>query len=429
MDLQKALARIEELEEQLELQRMLADNAFEAIGVFDDSLRCVAGNKEVATVLGYSPEEVLGIHLLDCLDKKYHAIVAKNVHNNVTEPYMVYGKRKDGTTFPAEGRGRTVFFKNKRYRVASLHDITFRKTTHADLQIALHEMEIIFANTKVGLMFLKGGRYVRRVNQTMAEMFGYDSPDDMRGLDVRELHLSEKNYHEFGDIHFSSLAEGAQIHIEYRLRRKDNTAIWCSLSGQAVDTENPIDLNKGVLWVIDDISKQKAEEARLIQLATTDDLTGALSRSEFFRLGEDIMENENRKMAGNALLMIDLDHFKKVNDTYGHDAGDAVLQTFAHDCRRILRDKDLFTRLGGEEFAILLPDSDLGGAIIVAERLRRRIAASKVRTDKGDIFYTVSIGVAGTGSHTISMEELLRRADKSLYEAKHEGRNRVIFYD
>jgi len=429
MDLREALERIDFLEEQLELQRLLADNAFEAIGIFDDSLHCIAANKEVASVLGYSEAEVPGIHLLDCLDEEYHAIAAANVQNDVTEPYFVYGKRKDGSTFPAEGRGRTVFVKGKRYRVASLHDITFRRTTHADLQIALHEMEIIFANTKVGLMFLKGGRYVRRVNQTMAEMFGYESPDEMRGLDVRELHLSEKNYVEFGATFFDSLAEGAQIHIEYQLRKKDNTAIWCSLSGQAVDTGNPIDLNKGVLWVIDDISTQKAEEARLVQLATTDDLTGALSRGEFFRLANNIMENENRKTAGNSLLMIDLDHFKKVNDTYGHDAGDAVLRTFARDCRMILRDEDLFTRLGGEEFAILLPNSDLGGAIIVAERLRRRVAASKVTTSKGDIFYTVSIGVAGTDSHEINMEELLRRADKSLYDAKHEGRNRVIFYD
>lgn len=429
MNLQEAMARIAELEEQLELQRLLADNAFEAIGVFDENLRCIAANKESAEVLGYEPDEAIGCHILEFIANESHAEAARSVDRDFSEPYYLTGLRKDGTTFPAEARGKSVLIKGKTYRVASLHDISFREDTKADLRSSLHEMELIFANTKVGLMFLKGDRKIRRVNQTMAELFGYASPADMRGMSARQLHMSDKTYFEFGKNYVSTLAEGAQLNVEYRMRKKDGTPIWCSLSGQAVDTATPIDLNKGVLWVVVDISARKEEEKRLKRLATTDDLTGALSRKEFFRLAEQILENDKRTMSGPSLLMIDIDHFKKVNDTYGHEVGDTVLRTFAKECRSILRENDLFTRLGGEEFAVFLPSADLGRAIIVAERLRKKIADSTIKTRDTDLRYTISIGTSGVGRQRINLKELLRRADESLYEAKRDGRNRVAFYD
>lgn len=429
MDLKEAQRRIRELEEQLELQRLLADNAFEAIGVFNEELRCVAANNEVTEVLGYEHDEVLGLPILDFIAPQHHALAANIVNRAMIEPYFVNGIRKDGTIFPAEARGKTVVLHGKKYRVASLRDISFREDVNSDLKAALREMNIIFANTKVGLMFLMGGRKVRRVNQTMADILGYTSPDEMKGLDIRELHLSEKNYQEFGDAHFTPLAQGAQLNIEYRLRKKDGTPVWCSLSGQAVDAGPSTDLSKGVLWVVDDISVRKEKEARLLRLATTDDLTGALTRSEFFRLANRALENEKRTMSGSSAMMIDIDHFKRINDSYGHDAGDEVLHFFAKKCHQTLRENDLFVRLGGEEFAILLPTTDIGGAIVVAERLRKEIEQCEVRTANNTIKFTTSIGVAGTGSKTVEVEKLIRRADKALYEAKREGRNRVVFHD
>ncbi len=127
--------------------------------------------------------------------------------------------------------------------------------------------------------------------------------------------------------------------------------------------------------------------------------------------------------------VLDLDHFKDVNDHYGHEAGDAVLRSFARTCREVLRDEDLFARLGGEEFAIFLPGADLGGAIAVGERLRARFASTYTTTPVGNIQCTVSVGVAGTSSRSVKVGELLRRADEALYEAKDEGRDRVVFHD
>ncbi|AMJ60035.1 hypothetical protein AXW83_06745 [Bosea sp. PAMC 26642] len=126
-----------------------------------------------------------------------------------------------------------------------------------------------------------------------------------------------------------------------------------------------------------------------------------------------------------SLLMIDLDNFKSVNDTYGHVAGDEVLKTFATRGNILFRATDLFARIGGEEFVALLVGTDKAGALLVAERLRSSIAESSIRTSAGSIRVTASVGLAAVTMKDRSVTSSLRRADKALYRAKESGRNRV----
>ena len=420
---------MEDLAARLRVQQMLADSAFEAVGVFDDDLKCIATNGAAVDVFGYTADELLTLSAFDFLDESSHAVMAEKASKGVLEPYLVVGKRKDGSIFPGEVRGRNGVLDGRNVRISAIRDVSASKAIEDALKSALHEQEIIFANSKIGLMFLKGGRQLKRANQALADILGYKNPGEMVGLSMRELHLSEEKYDDFGDRYFSSLTDGAQLNIEYRLRTKDGSSVWCSLSGQAVDTNTPADLSLGVLWVIDDISQRKAEEDRLRRLATTDDLTGALNRKEFFRQAGFAMSSEKRCPIGPSVLMVDLDYFKAINDNYGHEAGDLVLRAFAALCRETLREGDVFARIGGEEFALFLPGADLGGAILVAERLRERFASTEMATLKGNIRCTASIGVSSTNSRHVTIEELLRRADVSLYEAKSDGRNRVSFHD
>jgi len=429
MRIEEAMERITELEEQLELQQLMSDISFEAIGVFDEDLRCLMVNKVVKEVLGYEPDDAMGMTLTEVLAPEYHGRVVENVRKNVQEPYYAKASHKDGTVFPVEVRGETHFINGQKYRIAALRDTSYQEETIADMLASLEEMEIIFANTRVGLVYLHGGRLTKRVNQKTAALLGYDSPDEMKGLDVRDVHLSQKNFEEFGERYFAKLADGEQLQIEYQLRRKDGTPIWCTLSGKAVDRNKPADVNKGVLWVIDDITERKKKELELVQLATTDDLTGALTRREFARKIEEMLSGDNRCSSGPSLLMLDLDHFKSINDKYGHQAGDIVLQEFATICGEQMREFDLFSRMGGEEFAIFLPSTGLRGAIALAERIRKRVAAFPIIVGRKKIRLTVSIGISGVYSKALRLGELFRRADKSLYQAKTEGRNRVSFYD
>jgi diguanylate cyclase (GGDEF)-like protein len=124
-------------------------------------------------------------------------------------------------------------------------------------------------------------------------------------------------------------------------------------------------------------------------------------------------------------MMLDLDHFKNINDKYGHQAGDQILQDFADICIQSVRDDDLVGRYGGEEIIILLPETDREMAMRVAERLGNSVAEKPFHTAGGEVCVTVSIGVAAQDENTPHLEALIARADQALYIAKHKGRNRV----
>jgi len=128
-----------------------------------------------------------------------------------------------------------------------------------------------------------------------------------------------------------------------------------------------------------------------------------------------------------SVMMVDADYFKKVNDTYGHAIGDDVLRDLADNCRKIFRKTDIVGRYGGEEFAIVLPGAQEDMAKIIAERLRSSVAESVVPSEKGDVKYTISIGISCAVGKDFKVEEVLDRADRALYTAKAQGRNRAIF--
>lgn len=407
--------------------RALADASFEAIGFFDNSMHCVAANPTAARLLGYPSEsELVGLHIMEFVAPDSQKSVIEHYQSNDPRPYEMIALRKDGSTFPGEAHGKSGFFEGKPVRISALRDITRRKNIEQELQTTANELEVIFACSKVGLMLLRGGRFLAKANQTLADILGYESPAKMVGRSMRELHLSEENFQHFGEKYFEALSHTAQVHIEYRLRRKDGSPVWCMLSGQAVDRSQPADLNKGVLWVVDDITRIKTQEQELRTLACTDYLTGVHNRRHFLDLAGRELTRRKRHGGHCALLLIDLDRFKDVNDRFGHGAGDAVLKTFARRCCFALREVDIFGRLGGEEFAVLLPGTDLDGAGVVAERIRANMSSRETNTSEGDIMVTVSIGVVSTEQPVADIEDLIARADKALYRAKSQGRDRVI---
>lgn len=168
-----------------------------------------------------------------------------------------------------------------------------------------------------------------------------------------------------------------------------------------------------------------ADREELLRLATTDALTGLLNRRIFLQRLEDEFERSRRYGMPLSLLMLDCDHFKLVNDGYGHAVGDQALQNLALWGQESLRSCDIFARMGGEEFAILLPETGLNQAVEVAERLRQTVAEHPLQTFAGNLVLTVSIGVSQVEAGDLTVEAILVRADQALYAAKHGGRNRV----
>jgi diguanylate cyclase (GGDEF)-like protein len=164
---------------------------------------------------------------------------------------------------------------------------------------------------------------------------------------------------------------------------------------------------------------------RMEKMATTDGLTGLVNRRRFVELADKALARADRFGRKLSLLLIDADHFKRINDSYGHSVGDVVLKRLAASLREEARRTDVVARLGGEEFVILADETDGPGALILAERIRQRLASEPIRGSFGEISMTVSVGTSTWPEHAASKEQLLERADQALYEAKRNGRNRT----
>ena len=233
-------------------------------------------------------------------------------------------------------------------------------------------------------------------------------PDDRPGLaHILELHTQGKPYE-----------------TEYRIVRRNGAVRWMRERG--FPTRGADGHLRAMTGVVSDITERKLLEQELEQQARTDSLTGAANRRHFLALAESGIGLSRRYHHPLSLLMLDIDHFKAINDTHGHHAGDLVLKELVQTSQKALRDVDILGRIGGEEFAILLPETDADRALQVAERLRQAISAAEVSLGVGvAVRFMVSIGVATLGNSDANIDAFLGRADGALYQAKQSGRNRV----
>jgi diguanylate cyclase (GGDEF)-like protein len=176
------------------------------------------------------------------------------------------------------------------------------------------------------------------------------------------------------------------------------------------------------------MNRLESARAMLNHLATVDPLTNAFNRRYFFDRAQVELELAKLRKSRTSILLLDIDHFKKINDSYGHTVGDQILIGMVTLCQGSLREMDTLARLGGEEFVVLLPETDLAEARHIAERLRRTLEHTPIHTDAGPLRVTISIGALShpTSDDDLPVHKLVQRADQAMYLAKRSGRNRVI---
>ena len=223
-------------------------------------------------------------------------------------------------------------------------------------------------------------------------------------------------------------------YCELRMKHKDGHWVWIQDRGQVITwTED----NKPLLMfgTHTDISVRKASEEKiqllnleLEELALTDFLTNLSNRRYFMLRGTEAVKRIMRNKEPLALIMLDIDLFKKVNDNYGHEVGDWALQHVAAVLKSSLREVDTLARIGGEEFAILLPNTGHDDAAVLAERIRKKIQDTPFDTGGQVITITISLGAAVFEKGMADIDDLLRNADAALYEAKRSGRNCVVIF-
>jgi diguanylate cyclase (GGDEF)-like protein/PAS domain S-box-containing protein len=209
---------------------------------------------------------------------------------------------------------------------------------------------------------------------------------------------------------------------EAQVRTPEGNRFWALIAAITMS----LDGEPAYLLTFNDISARKAMEDELRRLATTDPLTGIFNRRHLMDQGERELRRARRYGTDLSLLILDIDHFKAINDTHGHAVGDDALKALVRVCLAHLREIDLMCRLGGEEFVAILPETSGEAALIAAERLRAAVERLEVPLAGSDILrFTVSVGTSALRPDDASLADVLTRADEALYEAKGAGRNRV----
>lgn len=289
------------------------------------------------------------------------------------------------------------------------------RKSRAGQEVLFHE---IVETAPLPMIVSRFGGEVIYANRRAEEIFGV-FPEELEGRNAVRLYVSPEDR----DAWIQEVRTmGFVYDREIRMKTLDGREFWALLSAAPLRQGGEDVLLIGV----SDISRRKELDAELVRLAEIDGLTGILNRRSFLERAAMELKRAFRHRTPTSLLMIDIDHFKNVNDTYGHHVGDEVLRSLARRLAGGLRQEDLLGRIGGEEFAALLPQTDIEGALLAAERLRFAVESMVVPCDGWEIRITASIGASLQEAERVQdLERLLKRADSALYAAKQNGRNRV----
>lgn len=408
----------------------LLENAVNAAehGIFitDPTGMLTRVNPAFCRITGYSSKELLGRNMSilqsGATSRDYYADLWSTINRGDTWRNEIVNQRRDGTLYWAfqviapvlDARNTVTHF------VGIQHDITENRTLQA-------ELDAVFTNTQDAIFLVdvdtEGFFRYLKLNPRHEQLTGLHT-DTVRGHTPQQVLLPEiarhvtKKYQECVDAL-------APIAYEETLALPGGTRVWHTHLTPVVRGDRVTQIVGSSRDLTDRITME--EELRF--LSEMDSLTGVANRRKIREELERELARAIRHSHALSILVLDVDHFKVVNDNFGHDTGDAVLRAITTTAEAILRPSDRLGRWGGEEFVIVLPETDKRGAVILAERVRGSIAESRALPEHS---ITVSIGVASLFDHqlaTDTVDSLVQRADERLYRAKENGRNRACCDD
>ena len=297
-------------------------------------------------------------------------------------------------------------------------DLENRRRLHRALRVSEERYRLLAEHSTDILMQIDLEGRIRFVSPSIRQLGGYD-PAALIGRKGRIL-IAAEHIERVVQEHATTIAAAGKTHTyEYLALTQDGEARWFETNARAIVDERGV--IESVLTIARDISARKAVERRLTTDAMTDPLTGLPNRRAFdAAVSRRPLEASND--GSDCVALLDLDHFKVINDSFGHDVGDRVLRDFAKLARRIVRERDFVARMGGEEFAIFFPDTPVAQALLICDRLRHEMAHTDLRVGAAMVRVTVSGGVGQIGPQGV--DEALKNADIALYEAKRGGRDR-----
>ena len=309
--------------------------------------------------------------------------------------------------------------------VANLRDISERKQSEAALRQAQEVFRHAFDEAGIGMTLVDPSGNIIRANDAMQQMLGYDDAELLVGK--RMVDITHPDDRHVTEDYVRAIEDNASdgFRLEQRLVRADGETVWVALTVSTVKDEAGHPMFS--IGQIEDITERKAFSDRLKYEAAHDAMTGLLNRTSFTERVSAALDTDTETGRLAAVLFIDLDHFKIINDSLGHAAGDDLLATVAQRLRLTLRPGDLLARFGGDEFVVLCTNV-LGNRAVseIAQRLIEAIA-EPILVGNDEVFVTASLGIAVANADDTA-ETLLRHADAAMYQAKHDGRARAVMF-
>ena len=435
----------------------IADFTYGVEAWFNPQGRLIWINRSVERVTGYTPLEcLLSANLIDMLvfdkDRKHALEVGvKALRGSTGDNFEVRLKRKDGAVVWIVLNWQPIYSDSNEYlglRV-SADEIQSRKEaelkqldTVVELRRAqaLKEYYLTHSNEersrleallnvmKVGVLFVDSGHRIVYANKPCRHIWGIPESENMTGM--RDTVLLDRTAALRADDaayrrHVAEALAGSGVTEPFEIAMRDGRTV-ADVSALVPGAKPGQHI--GRVWIYEDITRQKQLETELTQLAERDPLTNLYNRRRFHEELDRIIADASRRKAHAGLLAIDLDAFKPINDEFGHQAGDTVLTTLAAEVGSIVRRNEIFFRVGGDEFAILAPDTSEEEMIGLARRVGSTISGMRFTFNGRAARLTASLGIALYPNHALNGEEIIARADNAMYQAKLSGKNRWAVY-
>jgi diguanylate cyclase (GGDEF)-like protein/PAS domain S-box-containing protein len=455
------------LQRTLREQQTLLDSAGVGI-VFLRQRSVVRCNQRYAEIFGYgSPARLVGLNTeafypdrdaFRDLGRTAYPVLAQGQSFRVERQL----RRRDGTLFWGSLTGRLINPHDTREgSIWIVDDIDEQRRAQAALSSAVREKQLLFDSAMVGIVFLRD-RHLTRCNHHFEQMLGFE-PGELMGSSSRRWYASDAAWEEVGHRCYPALVAGQSYEGEVELCRKDGTSVICEVRSKCID---PADPAQGTIWITMDITDRKraqavlaqahgelerqvqdrtrelretvenlhreindrkADQERIYWLAHYDALTGLPNRTLLAERAQQAIRVAQENQTPLALIFLDLDHFKHVNDSLGHRVGDVLLVEIAKRLRAVVRDKDTVSRLGGDEFILLLPGADARGVARVAGKLQEA-SRQPYQIDHHELTMAPSMGIALFPQDGHDFDTLTQSADVAMYRAKLDGRNTFRFF-